>query len=170
MYNIDEIKELIQALDNSKLTDLEITGEKGEKLCLKKKTEKASSTPAAAVTLQEVQTAENAVSGAVEEKSEKSDGRTIDCPMVGVFYAASSPDAEPYVSIGSKVKIHDVEFDEDVEYVIVGSTEADPMKNRISDESPVGKALIGAKVGQTVQATVPTGEVLEFKVLKISKG
>ena len=74
------------------------------------------------------------------------------------------------VSIGSKVKIHDVEFDEDVEYVIVGSTEADPMKNRISDESPVGKALIGAKVGQTVQATVPTGEVLEFKVLKISKG
>ncbi|MBO4898095.1 MAG: transcription elongation factor GreA [Clostridia bacterium] len=74
------------------------------------------------------------------------------------------------VSIGSKVKIHDVEFDEDIEYVIVGSTEADPMKNRISDESPVGKALIGAKVGQTVQATVPTGEVLEFKVLKISKG
>ena len=61
------------------------------------------------------------------------------------------------VSIGSKVKIHDVEFDEDIEYVIVGSTEADPMKNRISDESPVGKALIGAKVGQTVQATVPTG-------------
>ncbi len=108
MYNIDEIKELIQALDNSKLTDLEITGEKGEKLCLKKKTEKASSTPAAAVTLQEVQTAENAVSGAVEEKSEKSDGRTIDCPMVGVFYAASSPDAEPYVSIGSKVKKGDV--------------------------------------------------------------
>ena len=108
MYNIDEIKELIQALDNSKLTDLEITGEKGEKLCIKKKKEKVYSTPAAAVTLQEVQTAENAVSGAVEEKSEKSDGRTIDCPMVGVFYAASSPDAEPYVSIGSKVKKGDV--------------------------------------------------------------
>lgn len=109
MYNIDEIKELIQALDNSKLTDLEITGEKGEKLCLKKKTEKASSAPAAAaLPVQEVQTAENAVSGAVQEKSEKSDGRTIDCPMVGVFYAASSPDAEPYVSVGSRVKKGDV--------------------------------------------------------------
>ena len=73
------------------------------------------------------------------------------------------------VSLGSKVKIHDVEFDEDIEYSIVGSTEADPMKNRISDESPVGKALIGAKVGETVSVNVPSGETLEFKILKISK-
>ena len=73
------------------------------------------------------------------------------------------------VSLGSKVKIHDVEFDEDIEYSIVGSTEADPMKNKISDESPVGKALIGAKVGETVSVVVPSGETLEFKILKISK-
>ena len=74
------------------------------------------------------------------------------------------------VSIGSKVKIHDVEEDEDIVYTIVGSTEADPMKNKISDESPVGKALIGAKVGETVQVAVPSGETLEFTILKISKG
>ena len=73
------------------------------------------------------------------------------------------------VSIGSKVKVHDVEFDEDVEYIIVGSTEADPVKSKISDESPVGKALLGAKVGETVTATVPSGAVLEFKILEISK-
>ncbi len=73
------------------------------------------------------------------------------------------------VSIGSKVLVHDVEFDEDVEYTIVGSTEADPVKSKISDESPVGKALLGAKVGETVSATVPSGAVLEFKILEISK-
>ncbi len=73
------------------------------------------------------------------------------------------------VSIGSKVLVHDVEFDEDVEYTIVGSTEADPVKSKISDESPVGKALLGAKVGETVQAAVPSGAVLEFKILEISK-
>ena len=73
------------------------------------------------------------------------------------------------VSIGSKVLVHDVEFDEDVEYTIVGSTEADPVKSKISDESPVGKALLGAKVGETVTATVPSGAVLEFKILEISK-
>lgn len=73
------------------------------------------------------------------------------------------------VSIGSKVLVHDVEFDEEVEYTIVGSTEADPVKSKISDESPVGKALLGAKVGETVSATVPSGAVLEFKILEISK-
>lgn len=73
------------------------------------------------------------------------------------------------VSIGSKVLVHDVEFDEDVEYTIVGSTEADPIKSKISDESPVGQALLGAKVGETVTATVPSGAVLEFKILEISK-
>lgn len=73
------------------------------------------------------------------------------------------------VSIGSKVLVHDVEFDEDVEYTIVGSTEADPVKSKISDESPVGKALLGAKVGETVSAAVPSGAILEFKILEISK-
>ncbi len=73
------------------------------------------------------------------------------------------------VSIGSKVKVHDVDFDEDIEYSIVGSTEANPMENKISDESAVGKALLGAKVGDTVTAVVPSGAELQFKILEISK-
>lgn len=73
------------------------------------------------------------------------------------------------VSLGSKVTVLDVEFNEEVEYTIVGSTEADPMKSKISDESPVGNALLGAKVGEVVTATVPSGSTLEFKILKISK-
>lgn len=61
------------------------------------------------------------------------------------------------VSIGSKVKVLDMEFDEEVEYYIVGSTEADPSQYKISNESPVGKALIGGKIGDIVEVTVPDG-------------
>lgn len=73
------------------------------------------------------------------------------------------------VGLGVTVKVLDCEFDEEVEYTIVGSTESDPSKNRISDESPVGKALLGARVGETVEAQVPSGATLAFKVLDIRK-
>ncbi len=73
------------------------------------------------------------------------------------------------VNLGVTVRVLDVEFNEEVEYTLVGSTEADPSKNRISDESPVGKALLGARVGETVEATVPSGAKLSFKVLDIRK-
>jgi len=72
------------------------------------------------------------------------------------------------VSIGSKVKVLDMEFDEEVEYYIVGSTEADPSQYKISNESPVGKALIGGKIGDIVEVTVPDG-VIKFKILEIRK-
>ena len=72
------------------------------------------------------------------------------------------------VSIGSKVKVRDVEFREDVEYVIVGSAESDPMENKISNESPVGKALLGKKVGSKVEVQVPAGKI-EYEVLEIRK-
>jgi len=72
------------------------------------------------------------------------------------------------VSLGSKVKIYDVEFDEEVLYSIVGSTEADPTKYKISNESPVGAALMGHKVGSVVEVSVPDG-VIKFKVLEITK-
>ena len=71
------------------------------------------------------------------------------------------------VNLGSHVLVHDVDFDEDVEYTIVGSTEADPVKSKISDESPVGKALLGASVGDTVTAQLPDGDPADFKILKI---
>lgn len=72
------------------------------------------------------------------------------------------------VSVGSKVRVLDVEFNEEVEYYIVGSTEADPSRYRISNESPVGMALLGKKKGSTVEVSVPDG-VIKFKILGINK-
>lgn len=72
------------------------------------------------------------------------------------------------VGLGSKVRLHDIEFDEEVEYLIVGSTEANPLKSKISNESPVGAALIGHKQGDIVEVQAPDG-VIKFKVLEISK-
>ncbi|MBQ4119648.1 MAG: transcription elongation factor GreA [Clostridia bacterium] len=70
------------------------------------------------------------------------------------------------VVIGIKVKALDMEFNEECEYVIVGSTEADPMNGKISDESPLGKALIGKTIGDEVIVDAPAGE-LKFKILEI---
>ena len=72
------------------------------------------------------------------------------------------------VSLGCKVIVFDMEFDEEVEYFIVGSTEADPMKHKLSDESPVGKALLGKVVGDIVDVNVPSG-VIKLKILNIHK-
>ena len=72
-----------------------------------------------------------------------------------------------HIMIGSKVKIYDIEFDEELSYKIVGSTEANSIKGKISNESPVGRALIGAVVGDTVTVHTPAGES-QFKVLEIT--
>ena len=72
------------------------------------------------------------------------------------------------VSVGSIVKVMDDEFDEEVEYTIVGSAEADPMNFKISNESPVGSALLGKKVGDVVEVAVPSG-VSKFEVLEIRR-
>ncbi|MCS4480475.1 transcription elongation factor GreA [Clostridium botulinum] len=72
------------------------------------------------------------------------------------------------VSVGSIVKVKDYEFDEEVEYIIVGSAEADPMNNKISNESPVGNGLIGKKVGDIIEVTVPDG-VSKYEILKVNR-
>lgn len=72
------------------------------------------------------------------------------------------------VMVGCKVKIMDLEDEEEEVYQIVGSMEADPSKQRISDESPVGSALLGKKVGDAVEVSAPLG-FLQFKILEISK-
>ena len=72
------------------------------------------------------------------------------------------------VSIGSIVKVLDIEFDDTIEYTIVGSAEANPSLNMISNESPVGRALIGKAKGDEVEAKVPVG-VIKFKILEIRK-
>ena len=72
------------------------------------------------------------------------------------------------VQIGNKVKVLDVEFDEKIEYTIVGSTEVDLAENKISNESPLGEALLGAKKNQTVEVNAPAG-VMKYKILSIKK-
>ncbi|MBR3609842.1 MAG: transcription elongation factor GreA [Oscillospiraceae bacterium] len=71
------------------------------------------------------------------------------------------------ISLGSLVKVYDEDFEEELEYTIVGSTEADIDLGKISDESPVGKALIGKKVGEVAEAILPGGDIAKFKVLSI---
>ena len=68
------------------------------------------------------------------------------------------------INIGCKVKLLDVEYDEEMEFYIVGSTEANSLKGKISNESPVGKALLGAKVGEIVNVETQAG-VLQYKGL-----
>lgn len=72
------------------------------------------------------------------------------------------------ISIGCKVLLYDLEFEEEVDYQIVGSTEADPLGGKMSNESPVGSKLIGAKQGDIVEVTTPAGMV-KFKVLEIHR-
>ncbi len=72
------------------------------------------------------------------------------------------------VNVGLKVLLKDIDYDEEFEYIIVGSAEADPCEGKISNESPVGKALIGKKVNDIVEVQVPDG-IAKYKILSISK-
>ena len=72
-----------------------------------------------------------------------------------------------YVQVGSLVKIYDSEFEEEIEYRIMGEEESDPLNGKISNTSPVGKALLGKKVGDKVMVQTPGGEC-EYEILKIS--
>mgnify|MGYP003371789802 FL=1 len=72
------------------------------------------------------------------------------------------------INVGCKVKVYDFEFDEEIELKIVGSTEANSLEGKISNESPVGKALIGAHKGDTVEVEMPAG-IMKYKVLEIQR-
>ena len=71
------------------------------------------------------------------------------------------------VQVGNKVKVLDMEFDEKIEYTIVGSTEVNLAENKISNESPLGEALLGAKKNQVVEVNAPAG-VMKYKILNIT--
>ncbi len=73
------------------------------------------------------------------------------------------------VSIGTTVQVEDLEFNETVEYTIVGSAEADPYDLKISNDSPVGRALLGKEIGDVVEVQIPDG-ITRYKVLNIQKG
>ena len=72
------------------------------------------------------------------------------------------------ISVGCKVRVHDFEFDEDIELKLVGSTEANSLEGKISNESPVGKALMGAHKGDIVEVELPSG-IMKYKVLEIQR-
>ncbi|MBR9936773.1 transcription elongation factor GreA [Oscillospiraceae bacterium Marseille-Q3528] len=72
------------------------------------------------------------------------------------------------ISVGCRVKVYDIEFDEEMEFSLVGSSEANSLKGKISNESPVGKALIGAKVGDVVEVETQAG-LIQYKVLEIQR-
>jgi transcription elongation factor GreA len=72
------------------------------------------------------------------------------------------------INLGCKVLVFDEEFEEEVEFKIVGSTEANSLQGKISNESPLGKALIGSKVGDTVSVEAPAG-MMDYKILKIER-
>ena len=72
------------------------------------------------------------------------------------------------VQVGNTVKVLDMEFNEEESYTIVGSTEVDLAQNKISNESPIGAALMGAKKGQVVEAQAPAG-VIKYKIISITK-
>ena len=76
--------------------------------------------------------------------------------------------APKIVKVGAKVKVLDIDLNQEYEYHIVGSTESDPLNDKISDESPVGRALIGKKSGQEAVVEAPSGEI-KLKILSISK-
>lgn len=113
MYTIEEIKEIITALDNSSVTEVELTCGNGEKIKLKKKSEvklvaaEPIEVPAAPVVIPAAPAAP-AVSAApaapVAEAAPAAEGKEIKSPMVGVFYEAASPDSDPYVQVGQAVK------------------------------------------------------------------
>lgn len=72
------------------------------------------------------------------------------------------------VNVGNKVRLYDKEYKEEIDFYIVGSTEADPSEHKLSDESPVGRALLGHKAGDTVKIEVPAG-IVQYKILSITK-
>ncbi len=73
------------------------------------------------------------------------------------------------VQIGNTVTLYDIEFDEELEYRIVGSTESDILKGLISNESPLGKALIGSRVGEEIEVEGAEGAISRYKILSIAR-
>lgn len=110
MYTIDEIKEIINALDNSSVTEVELTCGNGEKIKLKKRSEvklvaaEPIEVPAAPMVIPAAPAAPTAPAAPAAEAAPVAEGKEIKSPMVGVFYAAASPDSDPYVQVGQAVK------------------------------------------------------------------
>ena len=141
MYSVDEIKELLAAFDDSKATAMDIQLGENEYLSIRQKT--AAAAPVATVAAEQtVETAVQPAAAAPAASAAVPAGETIDSPMVGVFYAAPSPDSEPYVTAGSTVKKGDV----------LCLIEAMKLMNEVTAE----------KSGTITKVCVKNGEVVEY--------
>ena len=101
--------------------------------------------------------------GDISENSEYDDAKNEQAFATVIDSAGNK---KGVVQLGSTVVVKDMEFGDEETYTIVGTTEADPSKNRISNESPVGAAILGQKVNSVVQVHTPAGE-LSYKILKV---
>lgn len=111
---------------------------------------------------------ENAEYDAAKEEQAEIEARIVTIEnMLRNAEVISSDTQTDTVSIGNKIKLFDNEFEEEVEYTLVGSAEADPFNGKISNESPIGSSLLGHKVGDTVEAETPDGTI-SFKILEIN--
>lgn len=112
---------------------------------------------------------ENAEYQAAKDAQRQADARIEELEnMLSNVEVVDENEDSSIVHIGSVVRIKDLEYDEEMEYQIVGSSEADTDKNMISNESPLGLALIGASEGETVSVQAPVGEI-RYQVLEIGK-
>lgn len=152
MYTIEEIKEIITALDNSSVTEVELTCGNGEKIKLKKRNEvkvvaaEPVEIPVAPVApVVPVAPVAPQASPAAEAAPAETEGKEIKSPMVGVFYAAASPDSEPYVQVGQTVKKGDT----------LCIIEAMKLMNEINAEESGVITEICAKNGDLVQFGQP---------------
>ena len=113
---------------------------------------------------------ENAEYDAAKEEQREIEARIeqIDALLKNAEVADDENAKADVITVGSTVKLYDEEFDEEIEYKIVGSSEANILQNKISNESPVGKELIGKKKNQKITVETANG-VLKFKILKVTK-
>jgi transcription elongation factor GreA len=116
--------------------------------------------------------------GDIQENSEYDDAKneqallehriaTLEERLLSARVISKKEITKDVVSIGSHVKLRDVSAKETIEYHIVGSAEANPTERKLSNESPVGKAILGRKKGETVEVTTPRGKALKYKILDI---
>lgn len=112
---------------------------------------------------------ENSEYDQAKEDQGKNESRIVELEQMiktAVIIDTSASSKEGKVSLGCTVVLKDMETEEEESYTLVGTTEADPFENKISNESPVGKAVIGKKIGDVVIAITPAGE-LSYKILEV---
>lgn len=146
MYSIDEIKELLAAFDNSKATAVDISLNENEYISIRQKNEKSIITtafaPAETAVAVPAAPAAAPASAQAAVQADENDGTPVESPMVGVFYAAPSPDSEPYVTVGSTVNKGDV----------LCLIEAMKLMNEVTAE----------KSGTITKVCVENGQVVEY--------